>query len=140
MAFLNFLKRKGKEEKWKRELEIPVAPPSTEELPEFPSLSGVSKKPKIEDFEEAAVKEERKELHEREQLEPKKPVFVSLNMYVDMIDEIGLAHSTLKESEDILVRISEFKSDEEKEFSKWENLVKDIQKKLIYADRALFGK
>ena len=56
-----------------------------------------------------------------------------------MIDEIGLVNNIVKEGEGILTRVAEFKEDEDKEYHKWEAHVKDVQKKLIYVDKTLFG-
>lgn len=151
MGFLEFLKRKKKEERFpeKKELEIPPAPPTAEELPAFPTPEEIPKPkvkeitkppiPTVEKLEEGAVREEKELLEEREELALKKPIFVSLESFRDMLDEIGLVTNLLKENEDTLVRVSEFKEDEDKEFKKWESQISDIQKKLIYADKTLFG-
>lgn len=151
MGFLNFLKSKKKEEELpeKRELEVPPAPPTKEELPEFPSVEEFPKAKKkiekpeitpIERLEEAALEEQQEELEEREELVVKKPIFIPLENFRDIIDEIGLMNNVLKENEDTLARISEFKEDEDLEFDKWESQIKDIQKKLIYVDKTLFAK
>ena len=131
---------------------MPAAPPTAEELPEFPSPKEIPEaeiekeaieKPlpsALERFEDRAVTSQEEELEERETLSLKKPIFVTLRAYKDMIDEIGLVNSLLKEGEDTLVRVAEFKEDEDKEFNKWESQIKDMQKKFIYVDRVLFGK
>ena len=154
MGFIDFLKGKKKESGFpeKRELEIPPAPPTAEELPEFPTPEAIPKSkvieeaaerppiPIVEKIERAAVETQEGELEAVEAREGvTKPIFIPLEQYKDIMDEIGLANNILKENEDILVRVGEFKEDEDKEFNKWENQIKDIQKKLIYADKTLFG-
>jgi len=115
----------------------------TEELPEFPSPKELEKKPRpinVGKIEEEAVQETEDLLDERDDLVLTKPVFVPLPVFKDILDEVSLAKNLVKENEDILVRVSDFKEDEEKEFKKWESYIKDIQQKLIYVDKTLFGK
>ncbi|MBD3249477.1 hypothetical protein GF336_05510 [Candidatus Woesearchaeota archaeon] len=145
---MDFFKKlfKGGKKPSEKDLEIPPAPPTKEELPSFPDIpkdiSVPSKKevpvPTVENVEDDAVKEQKKELEEREDLEVKKPIFVGIENYKNMIDEIGLMKNTLKEAEDTIVRVSEFKGDEDKAFDSWQKQIEDIQKKLIYADKTLF--
>ena len=142
MGFMDILKGKKRMETRmpeRRELEIPPAPPKKEELPTFPIPKKRVVSP-VEKIEEEAVKSQQEELEEREELKLRKPIFVDLDLYKEMINEITLINSTLKEGKDSLARMDEFREDEDKEFSKWENSIKDIQKKLIYADKTLFAK
>lgn len=147
MGFLKFLKKKGRKEGTpKTELEIPPAPPTEEELPEFPSPKEkprpivAVKKPGeeryIEKMEEEALETQEEVMEKRPEV---KPVFVRVGAFKDVMDEIMLVNNIIKESEDTIIRVAEFKEDEDKEFKKWENQLKDIQQKLIYADQALFG-
>ncbi len=135
----------------KRELEVPPAPPVSEELPSFPSMragsrirtkgvKGTHPSTYYDAAEEKAVREEKAELEVREELEVKKPVFVPANSFRDMLDEINLIRNVLQENEDAVTRMAEFKGDEDKEFNKWQSQLADIQKKLIFADKTLFGK
>lgn len=138
---------KSKKNKPKVDIEVPSAPPSEEELPEFPSpakesrkdaKAAVEKKSEAKRVEELAVRSEKQELHKMEQHEVKKPIFVKIDAYKDMTDEIGLIKTNLKEAEDLVKRVAEFKEDEDKEFNKWQDQLNDIQKKLIFADKILF--
>ena len=142
MGIKEFLTGKKKEGK----LDVPPAPPTAEELPEFPSAKEVNEPvkipeiPSIEDIEQKAVEEVSEELEEREELVMKKPVFVTFESFRDMMDEVALVNNILKENGDTLTRVSEFKEDEDKEFKKWQAQFVDMQKKLIFADKTLFGK
>ncbi|MBW2965510.1 hypothetical protein KY342_00230 [Candidatus Woesearchaeota archaeon] len=148
-----FKKKKEVAKLPKEELEVPPAPPTTEELPspeEVATIKAVKEaveKPVkqklvpsvVEQMEERAVEETKELVEEREDLRLQKPIFISLESFKDIIDEISLTSNILKENEDILTRINEFKEDEDKQFNKWESQLKDMQKKLIYVDKALFG-
>jgi len=128
-------------------LRVPSAPPSIQslpdipsELPDFPEGKQTKIYSSIERFEKRAVREEKEELGEREHLILKKPIFVDLDLFKVMLDEIGLVKKNLKEMDDIVTRLDDFRNDKDKEFDKWKKAVEDIQRKLIYADRTLFGR
>ena len=120
----------------RRSLDIPAAPPTFKDLPELPEVKNANSPelPDIEDIEE----EVNEELEEREDLELKKPIFLKLDQFKDIMDEMGMIKNILNENDDALVRVFEFNEDQEKEYTNWENQIKDIQKKLIYADKTLF--
>lgn len=130
-------------------LEVPNAPPSvstlpdiSSELPEFPE-SEISRKKTIspiERFQKKAVSEERKELEERENMVLKKPIFVDLDYFKVMLDEMGMVKKHLKEMNDGLARLDDFRSDKQKEFEKWRKSLEDVQRKLIFADKTLFSR
>ena len=146
MGFKDFFKVKEKRKEDKdREITIPTAPgkeelpelPSAEEIPEFKEVE--KKLSPLEIVEKKAFDEQREELDERDELTLRKPIFVYLEQYQEMINEVGIMQNTLKEGDDSLSRISEFKEDEDKEFKKWEGQLKDMQRKLIFADKTLFA-
>lgn len=149
MSFLDFLKGKKKEEdvQAKKELSIPEAPPTSEELPELPKERSKDKELFTKDNadlnvkkeEEKALKMQQKELDQRDELKLVKPIFVDVELYRDIVDELGLIKNTMKENEDTIARVAEFKQDEDQEFKKWQNQILDIQRKLIYADKTLFS-
>lgn len=129
-------------------LETPPPPPLGEgELPEFPEIpkekavKEVIKKPKIsiEQVEKEAVRKEKIELEEKKHLRLTKPIFVNVKDYRDVIDELGLVKNIMKEEIDVMARIEDFKVDEDKEFERWQKLLSDVQKKLIFIDKTLFG-
>ena len=146
MRFKDFFKVKEKrKEDVSREIIIPAAPgkeelpelPSADEIPEFKEI-GTELSP-LEVAEKKAVDEQREELDERDELTLRKPIFVYLEQYQEMINEVSIMQNTLKEGDDSLSRISEFKEDEDKEFKKWEAQLKDMQRKLIFVDKTLFA-
>jgi hypothetical protein len=141
--------RRKKKEIPEKLLEVPAAPSTAEELPspkEVASIKAVKEAvekprpaPSMERMERRAIEKQREELEEREELKLTKPLFIPAESYKELLEEIGLAKSILKENEDIITRVSEFKEDEDKEFNKWESQFKDMQKKLIFIDKTLFG-
>ena len=139
MSFMDFFKAKKKEgvvEEFKKfpdkkELDLPPAPPPKEEMPVFPSSIGTE--------DDAFVAEVKAELEEKEELTTK-PLFIYLDSYREIINETGMINSTFKEASNSLARVAKIKEEEDKEFNKWENQLKDIQKKLTYVDRTLFTK
>ena len=46
----------------------------------------------------------------------------------------------LKESEDILTRLEDIKSSKDKEFEHWRSCLEDMERKLLWIDKQLFGK
>ena len=149
MGFTDLFKPKKRESSIN--LDIPKAPPSEEELPELPvpqkapnlepeepmekPASSVVKK-----IEDDAVKDQQQDIDLREDLSLQKPIFMPIEVFKDLAEEIQLINHILKENDDTLVRVSQFKEDENKEFKKWDSNVTDIQKKLVYVDKILFGK
>lgn len=131
--------------------DIPKPTSTTGEKRPGPAMAPVEKKPEPvkkprpapsfgpNEFEEKAAEDTQQYLEDREALKVNRPLFVSIDSYKDMVDEIGLISSTLKEGEDALGRITDLKEEEEKEYHNWETSIRDIQKKLIYADKTLFG-
>jgi len=142
-----------------KELDIPPAPPSEEDLPEFPELPKFKgklqpEKPKIpkltlpklkpkkpaipeaENLEKEAVKEEKFEFEEHKELI--KPVFVKMEMFQSIINELNLIKNVAKESDDAIARVGDFAQDQEKEFNKWQSQLADIQKKLIFVEKTMF--
>lgn len=153
MGVLDIFKSKKKGVPTK-ELEVPPAPPksSVPDVPVPPIEHMEVKKPKNLKLEEPAVpeieelpEEVKKELpeepkDERGDLKLKRPIFIHLDEFKIVLEETSLIKNILKENQDSLARVSEFKEDEEKEYERWEGLLKDMHSKLIYADKILFDK
>ena len=147
---MGFFRRFKKKELQGKGLEVPPAPSTTEELPspkEIASIKAVKEAvekprpipPPMERMEERAVEEQKEELEEREELKLTKPLFIPAESFKAVLEEIGLAKGILKENEDIMERMAESKEYQDKEFNKCESQFKDMQKRLIFVDKALFG-
>ncbi len=142
---MGFFRRFRKKKIPGKGLDVPPAPSTTEELPspkEVASIKAVEKPRPVssmEQMEERAVEEQKEELEEREELKLKKPIFISAESFKAVLEDLGLAKGILKENEDIMERMAESKEYQDKEFNKWESQFKDMQKRLIFVDKALFG-
>ena len=147
MAFLNIFGKKKEAKKFefpsKAALEAPPKPPVADvgELPEVPEPHEEQAAPAVEEYEvpEQAAEPER-EVHREDVIEvtPKKPIFVKVELYRNLLNEVSIAGTTLRESESSLVRLSHVRAEEDNEFDKWQKQVNDIQRKLIFVDKSLF--
>ncbi|MBS3098371.1 hypothetical protein J4209_06275 [Candidatus Woesearchaeota archaeon] len=134
--------------------DIPPPPPDFEELPPFPSplekeetfskveltLPEIPEEEalgEVEEFEGEAIVEKRP-LPKEEPIEVTKPIFVRADKFKDILKEMGHIRGNIKENEAALIRVEDLKEDKEKEFEKWRSNLEDIQRKLTYADQALF--
>lgn len=131
------------------ELDIPPAPPSEEDLPEFPEIPEFKEKPtatappkralpSAEKIEEEAFREEKRQLAMAETHEVAKPVFVRMDSFQSIISELNMIKSIAKESDDAIIRVGDFAEDQDREFNKWQSQLGDIQKKLIFIDKTMF--
>ena len=116
--------------------------PFKEKFPEEPE------EPKFEELkptkapgtlEAEPVSEEAGEIEEVYQIPKKrKPIFVKIETFKQILSEIRAAKVTLKESENNLTKVIELKSVADKEFDKWHGQVNEVQKRLTQVDRVLF--
>ncbi|MEM3127158.1 MAG: hypothetical protein QW331_03775 [Candidatus Woesearchaeota archaeon] len=120
--------------------ELPELPelPETEELelevPEFPQES---REKEVETYEERTYEIEKRKLH---RVDVSKPLYIGVMDYKAIVDDLAQIRVSLKEADDVLFRLEEFKEEEEKEYKRWQSSLIDIQRKLIYADKSLFAK
>ena len=145
---MGLFRRFKKKEILEKGLEVPSVPSTKEELPSPKDIAAISavkeavEKPKplsMEQMEETAVKQQKEELEEREDLRLTKPLFIPADSYKELLEDLGLARGILKENDDIIERVIDFKEDQDKEFNRWESQFKDMQKRLIFIDKTLFG-
>ncbi|MBW3011951.1 hypothetical protein KY311_02100 [Candidatus Woesearchaeota archaeon] len=105
------------------------------ELPEFPE------KP---EFVEQDILEA-KELISRQAGFPRehviiKPVFVDVDDFKRLLDDINMAKSTLSEAKEGHKAVEELRMEQDKKLSKWKSEMEDLQRKFIFIDRTLFEK
>lgn len=137
-----FLK-KQKSRDFPGKLEVPMPPPFRAALPplraakkeklELPELE-----PFPEEFERTAIEEQRGELEKIEHREAVKPIFVNVSIFRNILDELNAARNTLREAQDTVARLSDFREDHDREFKKWQSVLQDMQKKFVYVDKTLF--
>jgi len=118
--------------------EEPEEKPLEEIEPEIPSFKPERFAP-FEKMAEGAVKEERRHLDEiHEHKEIRKPFFIQLGRYNDVLDEIEIIKCHLNNFENVSLRLDDLKEDKDKQFTRWSEHLKDLQKKLIFVDKILF--
>lgn len=203
MAFMSFLKKKKEIPRFEfptaEELDVPPAPPSSAELPEFPSFDEeepmqmemqrpepkpmmfkpepkqsfeermpIMQKPELkqaqqkeetgyaprfpelpsEDAEDEPTyqrrmpdssNKEKGPYAERTHIHPDKPIFVHIDFFKGIYDDITVMRNTLKQNYEILGRMMDYKTDEDVEYEKWYKQVEDLQRKLMFVDKTLFG-
>lgn len=88
----------------------------------------------------AQQKEEIEEAKEHEEVDVAKPIFVQVSQYKELLAEITESVNALKNSEDILQKLNELKTNGDKQLEKWRLSFEDIQRKLIFIDKTLFEK
>ena len=118
------------------DLEVPSAPGEEElDMPEFPELPeeelDMPEEPEMPEVIEKPVELEEHEI-------PSKPLFIDINDFKEILEELGMMKTILKEADDAGSRTEEFAIDEDNDLRRWKNLVYDIQKKLIYCEKTLF--
>lgn len=106
-----------------------VAEPTADELIEEPTEPFTMANT---EFEEAPTYEEPRKLNVDE------PIFVEVQHYKALMDEISTVKNRLKESADVLQKVADLKESQEADFEKWHNTLQDIQRKLIFVDKTLF--
>ena len=123
--------------------EIPEAPPEMPEIEtpeptiEEPNIEEPvpSKIPRLEGLEPVPYKEPYEfKLHR----EARGPIFVKVDMYKEILDDVAGMKQSLKNDENIYARIMDLKTEEDKRFEHIHRTFEDIQRKLMYVDRMLF--
>lgn len=65
-------------------------------------------------------------------------VFVSMDNYKQILDDISTIKSDIKRSDDIFTRLNEIKNIKNEKFEKWKDKLEDIQRKLVYIEKTLY--
>jgi hypothetical protein len=105
-------------------------------LPEFPEIKEMP--PEERFYEEESVYEVGKEVEELKERAPVKPVFVDVEHFKDILDDLNSTKLDLKEGMEIMQKLEEIKLEKDKNFDKWKSQLEDIQRKLIFIDKTLF--
>ncbi len=149
---LNFedLKKKFEEQDIGKDIELPseVEGPETEKEIEFPPEFGEDFKepisreevePVVSLNEEAEKKFTPKKIKTAEErtFNPKKPVFVNVKSYQGISDEIIVITAILKESEEVVDKLSNIKTRENNELKKMHDSLDGLNKKIILVDDIL---
>lgn len=161
MGFLGFLKKKEKKGVIRPvpEFEFPILPPEEDLLGEEEELEIPSPPSFTEDVTETIKRAAEDETHgemptegieemplpefgeieKKLKLKPRKAIYVKINRYKNILGELRLTRNRLSEADDALMRVAELKIYKDKEFEKWRESLEDLQRKLIFVDRTIFG-
>jgi hypothetical protein len=76
---------------------------------------------------------------EERQFHDLRPLFVKSDDYKEIMRGIQDIKAKVNESDSILLNLNEVKNQKDKEFQKMHNQIADIQRKLVYIDKTVFG-
>jgi len=76
---------------------------------------------------------------EERQFHDLRPLFVKSDDYKEIMRGIQEIKAKVNESDSILLNLNEVKNQKDKEFQKMHNQIADIQRKLVYIDKTVFG-
>jgi len=68
-----------------------------------------------------------------------KPVFVKIEMYEDIRDIVNIIKSKIVEGKETLEKLQQIRHEEESEIELWKNEMEDVEKKIAFVDKSLFG-
>ena len=127
------------------EKDIPPLPDLEELEKELPPLRKLGKDelpklkyPEKEPEQISAGPIEKPELTQEERPKLKGPVFVNVSSYKNVLNDLVLVRSKIKESENSLKRLSEIKNSKDKYFEQFRSRLEDLQRKSSYVDKSLF--
>ncbi len=103
----------------------PVSEVAKPEIPEMPDL------PEIPAF-------EREEPELIKPVMPHGPVFIKSNDFQDVLAKISQIKQNIHQTEDIFNKLNDIKNEKDKIFGQWKESQEDVQRKLLYIEKALY--
>ncbi len=165
MGILDFLKKKPASSE-SLDLPPPPAPegalqpaevdivhelPAMDQLPEpapMPSYGQQMAEPPAELHEEEPVAMELPQADEQEEIpafvppaasaSSDEPLFVSVQDYQEVLTSINYVRAKLGEADELVHKLNQIKTLEEKSFEAWRNQLEDVQRKLAYVENVVF--
>jgi hypothetical protein len=130
MPFKSDETKNSEEEKGmpKEESGLPSFDLEQEEVPEPPDYLSHLDDMKDEIMKEAGIKPRTL----------RKPIFVEVNDYKKVMEEITMIKEETKESEKIAEEMEKIKNENEKNLKKWNGQLEKIQRNLVFAEKTLF--
>ncbi|MEA3515221.1 MAG: hypothetical protein U9R34_07100 [Nanoarchaeota archaeon] len=99
-----------------------VAKPDIPEMPELPEI------PALEMEEPELIKP----------VMPQGPVFIKSNDFQDVLAKISQIKQNIQQTEDIFNKLNDIKNEKDKIFGQWKESQEDVQRKLLYIEKALY--
>jgi hypothetical protein len=66
------------------------------------------------------------------------PVYVRIEEYKDVLDVMNLIKNKIAEVRETLAKLNDLKNEEDAEIELWHTSLEEIERKIDFADRALF--
>jgi hypothetical protein len=115
-----------------------ATPPPLPAFPEARRKIGAQEIAAIERMETREVGKERKELRELKKRHPAKTIFVEINDFKELLEDLGEVREHLNEHEAILDKLNAIKNETDKHYDKWHAQLNDLQRKLLFIDKTIF--
>lgn len=103
----------------------PVSEVAKPEIPEMPELPEI---PELEKKGEELIKH----------VMPQGPVFVKSNDFQDVLAKITQIKQNVQQTEDIFNKLNDIKNEKDQIFGQWKESLEDVQRKLLYIEKALY--
>lgn len=104
------------------------------EAPPKPAFAGEAP-PELPSFE--AVEGE---ISEEESARPQGPIFIRADNYKYILDDLNVARNSIKESVDAFTDIEDISSSSDQAYEQWRLNLEDVERKMLYVDKLLFGR
>ncbi len=72
-------------------------------------------------------------------MEENRPLFVKIEDYKDVHNILELTKAKVMEAREILARIERLRQEEASETEQWKNEITDVEQRLMFIDRSMFG-
>jgi hypothetical protein len=66
------------------------------------------------------------------------PVYVRIEEYKDVLDVMNLIKNKIAEAKDTLAKLNDLKNEEDAELELWHTTLEEAERKVDFADKALF--
>lgn len=123
----------------KKEFDVPII--------SKPKKSAIKEKQGMSGFKNSFIDKEEKRIYEEEKdmitggkahRDSKKPIFIKLGRYKEILGSLNGINVDAKKSDEILFNSVQSKEDRDKSFQKWHDIMTDCQNKLIFIEKSLF--
>ena len=66
------------------------------------------------------------------------PVYVRIEEYKDVLDVMNMIKTKIAEAKETLAKLNDLKNEEDAELELWHTSLEEVQRKVDFADKALF--
>ena len=67
------------------------------------------------------------------------PIFVKIDEYKDILDTVNLVKGKIREAKELLTELHEIRIREDKEIDQWKANIEEVERKMMFVDKTLFG-